>query len=316
MKLVQYSDNHQRFGAAKAAHAHAKAIGAAAIIGSGDFFEETHSKMKVLKGIERAVAQEYVQLERAKMQGQQMSPEQEAKFKPIHKKIRDQIEKDAVDVYRAYNAISAHYGIKTLVVMGNHEIAPVMKKEWKNVTYLNEQTANINGFKIAGLNNTFEVVPSFYDPKFSQGIVDDQPVSSLDQYLEQGMKKEELMAQIAGEIKQQPAYQRIVSSKPNMLVYHNPPNIGGATLLDNGQGNCESGILAEQIARELKIPVLCGHIHEPKLMQADGIPIIRCGNEYLYEIEVNDRTKKIDYITVYKLVPKREQQAEPMRRAA
>jgi len=316
MKLVQYSDNHQKFGAAKAAHAHAKKIGASAIIGSGDFFEENVSKMKVLKGIDRAVVQEYMQLEQMKLRNKGISPEQETKFKPIHKKIRDQIEKDATEVYRAYNAISAHYGIKTLVVMGNHDIVPAMKKEWKNATYLNEQTANINGFKIAGLNNTYEVVPSFYDPKFSEGIVDDQPVSSLDQYLNQGMQKEDLMAQIADEIKQQPSYQRIVSAKPNMLVYHNPPNIGNATVLDNGQGNCESGILAEQIARELKVPVLCGHIHEPKLMQADGIPIIRCGNEYLYEIEVNDRTKKIEYITVYKLVPKREQQAEPTRRAA
>lgn len=305
MKIIHYSDNHMNFGAAKAVHARAKEIGAKAVIMSGDAFDEQPSARRAIESIDRSVVALYAQAMQKIQNDLDLSAEEERAAQACSEKLIATIRDDAEKCYKTYDAISQEYGVQTLVVVGNHDLAQVMKARWTSAKFLNEQNVTIDGVKFGGMNHTYEV-----DPGLGQGIVDD-PFSTkkIEQRRRSGVSESTLEA----EIKSHPAWTRLVNEKVDVLVYHNPPHLGRLPKLENEQQECETGYLAEKIARTRKVPVLCGHVHgKPRIHVIDGVAGIRAGPNIFYEIDIDERTKKIRYVDVYRLVPIAQEQ----RRAA
>lgn len=184
-------------------------------------------------------------------------------------------------------------GLEVYTIMGNHDImlAPEIIKSMQFVDLLPE--VNVKGITIKGTPNT-----------------DENPYGQFGQILGQlfmnyglGMNasKDPELRKLADE-----DLKRLMSgNKPDLVMLHKE-------LYDPERGDEGLGTSAQEfLARNKGVPVICGHLENyDSFANYKGNMFMRVSPGTFTVIEMDEKTKKIKYVDIYRFVPKQNKQYE------
>lgn len=213
------------------------------------------------------------------------------------KEAQDEMRDEAISSYKTLNEKTK--GLDFLLIPGNHDYKEIYDEvEGK---FLNKESAEIKGIKFAGGLNTYEVargVDSEYLVDMKDDISIDQVAHHLQEkgLIKEGMSETELQNVFGKALetfgKQTEIYERLKDQEIDYLVTHKGP-MGELT------NNNPSGVGTTNLIKEKGCNNLCGHFHKETISKIENSTGFRAGPNQFYTIDVNEDSKKINYVDVY-----------------